>query len=430
MYPEEVAARILADVEEKKQSLRKTANSFFEKNQKISFMKPVVRVITLGVLKNYIFLDYLLETIGGIELRRFRGFKKWLLRVIAYSLTIGRKEARVSRVKKIIEKTGVAPSILELKDVDYEGIRKYLVRTGKLDIAYSFPKWLLNYVKRARVPGLERFLESLLKDPVTWIRVSTHKIKTRELAILLNDIGFYVKEDRDLDDCLEVVKGTRGSLAKTYLYEKGYYVIQDKASILVGHIIDPKGKVVLDVSAGAGLKTTHIIQLGARKVIAQDISERMLLNAIMLARRLGLRGRILFISTDSTEYISLKNLRDIDVVIVDPPCSGIGRFALQPELKLHLTKNKLKSLIRTQYRLLENIIKEASRGLKILYSTCTITVEENENIVKTFEREGYVEILNQKPFIGTRSFIDSRIQKLYPHLHRTQGFTISFMVVV
>ncbi len=428
MYPEEVAARILAYVE-KRRSLRDVATSFFTRNKELEFMKPVVRVITLGVLRNYIFLDYLLDSIG-INVKRYSCLKKWLLRVIAYSLTLGRGKAKISRLKKIVDKTGIPTEVFSLKDIDYENIRSNLVRTGRLHIAYSFPAWLLKYLQRARIPNLESFLKSLLRDPTTWLRVSIHRIKSDNLIVLLRDEGFHVKKDKDLYDCLEVVKGSRGALAKTKLYKLGYYVIQDKASILTGHIVDVYNKNVLDVSAGAGLKTTHLAQLGAARVYAQDISLSMLVNAIELAKRLGLKERILFITTDSSMYMPLRAMDKINVVIIDPPCSGIGRMSLQPELKLHLTKDMLKELVRTQYRIINNIVKRVRRGTKILYSTCTVTVEENEDIVKSFEREGYVELLNQKPFIGSRSFIDTRIQRLYPHIHKTQGFTISLMEVV
>lgn len=433
MLPEEVSARILWRVETSRRSLRDSAMDFFDKYREYSFMKPIVRVLTLNTLRHYIFLDYLLSELG-IGINKYKGCKKWLLRVLAYSLTFGRDYAKKSRVIKIIDKYNLPNNLLDLEKIDHIEIRKNLVKINRLDIAYSFPKWLLNYVMKARIPMLERFLETLLNDPVTWIRVSLHRIRRRDLVKLLNSEGFSVKEDSDLNDCIQVVSGNRGLLAKTRLHELGYFVIQDKASILVSHVlvnsIDNKKILVLDVTSGAGLKSSHIIQLGIERVIAQDISYDVLVNNKILVKRLGFNQKVLLLATDSTYGLPLSAIDNVGAVLIDPPCSGIGRFSLQPELKLHLNKNKIRELIRLQYRLLKTVVSSVKRGVKILYSTCTVTVNENEDLVKLFEREGYVELIKQKPFIGSRSFIDSRIQRLYPHIHRTQGFTIALMETV
>lgn len=285
-------------------------------------------------------------------------------------------------------------------------------------------------LRRARIPRLEEFLEALLKDPIVWLRASIHRIPLKRIVKLLSNEGFKVKSDESLPDCIRVIEGDRGSLAKTRLYELGYYVIQDKASIIVGHVADPKDKIIYDMTSGAGLKTTHFIQLGAKLVIAQDILFKKHEDAMELARRLNLPPKILFVTGDSTLKPPIHDTKVVDIFVIDPPCSGIGRMALQPELKLHLTQDDVKRFVRLQYRLLNTAINSARRGAKILYSTCTLTLEENEDLVMSFEREGYVEIVSQKPFLGSKSYYKPLIQRLYPHIHGTQGFTITLMEVV
>ncbi|RLG84346.1 MAG: RsmB/NOP family class I SAM-dependent RNA methyltransferase [Thermoprotei archaeon] len=428
MYPEIAAAIILNRVEIEKRALRDVAMEFFEEHSSLDYLKPIVRVLTLNTLRNYMFIDYLLEITGYRG--GYRGMKKWLLRIITYELISGKKP-KLSRINKIIDKLSLSSSFVnDIKSLDPESIRRKLVKVNRIDIAYSMPKWIVSLLRKARIPNLEKFLESLLRDPVTWIRASTHRINVDALSKLLSNEGFSVKKDNVLPDCLKVLKGDRGKLAKVKLYELGYYVIQDKASILVGHIVKPEDKVVLDLTCGAGLKTTHFAQLGAKKVIAQDILYNKLVDASNLASRLGLDNKILFIVADSSVFIVHRDVKDVDIFVIDPPCSGIGRMALQPELKIHLTPNDIKRYTRLQYRLLESVIKRARRGAKILYSTCTVTIEENEDLVKFFEKEGFVEILDQKPFIGSKSFYDPRIQRLYPHLHGTQGFTITYMEAI
>jgi len=423
LYPEVAAAIILDLVEKRRTSLRSVALEYFRRHKDIEYLKPVVRVLTLNVLRNYILLDYIAE-IAGLDPRIYRDIKRWLLRILVYEVTHQINKLKKSRVSKIANILKLKNQFINtLKNIDVEGVRRKLIKLNRIDIAYSIPYWMILLFKNARIPYLEKFLETLLHDPNLWIRVSTHKISRIELVKLLKRMGYKVREDSHFFDCIEVIDKRRSLLAKTIYYHKGYYTIQDKSSILIGHVAYPSNKIVLDTTAGAGLKTTHMVQLGALRVIAQDIDFKRLLDAHIHAKRLGLADRIFLINTDSTKKI----FNCPDIVLIDPPCTGLGRLSIQPELKLHLSRRYLNIVRRLQYQLLHNVIKNVRRGTRIIYSTCTVTVEENEDLVKMFEKEGYIEVIRHKPFIGFKSFIDERIQRLYPHLHKTQGFAVTVM---
>ncbi len=424
VYPEVVAAKILHLVDTTRHTLRYIANKYFSKMRHLAYMKPIVRVLTLNTLRHYIFIDHIAD-LAGIELKNKKSIKSWLTRVMIYEVCIAKK-FKNSRIKRLLSKSYISRSSYRvLQNIDAIDIRRKLIRLNKLDIAYSIPRHILNYMFRARVPQMEKLLETLLKDPPVWIRVNTRRINREELLKLLNNEGYEVKPDGLFNELIRVIKGSRGSLAHSRLYKLGYFVIQDKASILVGHIVRRLGNTVVDVTMGSGLKLSHIIQLNAMKAIGQDISYQRLLLARSLFFRLRINPKYIIINSDSSKYIPL-HIRP-EVILIDPPCSSLGRLQLQPEIKLHLTKDSFNKLRRIQYRLLFNIVTKMPRDTIIVYSTCTFTKEENEDLVKTLEDEGYIEVVKHEPFIGMKSPFNPSIQRLYPHLHSTMGFTISVM---
>lgn len=424
VYPEVVAAKILHLVDTTRHTLRYIANKYFSKMRHLAYMKPIVRVLTLNTLRHYIFIDHIAD-LAGIELKNKKSIKSWLTRVMIYEVCIAKK-FKNSRIKRLLSKSYISRSSYRvLQNIDAIDIRRKLIRLNKLDIAYSIPRHILNYMFRARVPQMEKLLETLLKDPPVWIRVNTRRINREELLKLLNNEGYEVKPDGLFNELIRVIKGSRGSLAHSRLYKLGYFVIQDKASILVGHIVRRLGNTVVDVTMGSGLKLSHIIQLNAMKAIGQDISYQRLLLARNLFFRLRINPKYIIINSDSSKYIPL-HIRP-EVILIDPPCSSLGRLQLQPEIKLHLTKDSFNKLRRIQYRLLFNIVTKMPRDTIIVYSTCTFTKEENEDLVKTLEDEGYIEVVKHEPFIGMKSPFNPGIQRLYPHLHSTMGFTISVM---
>ncbi len=427
MYPETVSAKILSSMEKRRISLRRSALEFFNRNPGLSYLKPVVRVLTLNTLRNYMLLDYVIESYTPVEHYRLPSYKKWLLRIIAYEVVIAGRYKR-SRIEKTLSLHGYPYRVYTcLREADIESVKKKLSRIGRDDIVYSIPKHILGIFYKSRIPYLRELLETLLKDPITWIRVVDREYIDKAIEMLKRE-GYSVSRDNSLGDCLRLISGSRGGLRHTMAYRNGYIVVEDKASILVGHIVNSFGGRVLDITCGSGLKLSHILE-DNNVVIGQDTSFDKLLDTLRLINRLCLnKYRVLLINTDSRRYIPRHY--SPDTVLIDPPCSSLGRLALQPEIKLFLDKKILGYLKNLQYRLVYNVVNKLRRGTRIVYTTCTINTGENEDIIKWFEREGYIEVIKHKPFIGSRSPFDPRIQRLYPHIHGTQGFTIASMEIV
>jgi 16S rRNA (cytosine967-C5)-methyltransferase len=420
VLPEEVAAVVLADAVYYRTSLRSIASDFFAQNPELEYMKPFVRYVTLRVARNFMLLDKALEWLGYGPPSHSR---KWMLaRVLAYEAMFGKLKR--SRLDRLAPKAGLKPDdVVKLRDVRPRDLVKGVGGLDRLSILYSFPRWMLEELAEAKVPELPRLLEALNQDPTRWIRVAPGVDRER-LASSLKEQGVVIEWDRDLPDVGMVVEGA-SKATRTREYAEGVYVLQDKASALVSHVARPEGRVAVDVTGGGAVKATHMAWLGARYVVASDVKASRLREALRNRDRLNV-GHLLDVAQADGRQ---PPLRGVDVILVDPPCTDIGRLQYEPEIKMWLTRGDLKFYRRLQVKLLEAAVEAARPGTVIVYSVCTLTRSETIWVLRRLlEGRHDVELTRPEPVLGEEPAQVRGSQRLYPHVHRTQGFFIAKMV--
>ncbi len=420
MLPEEVAAIVLADAVYYRTSLRTVASDFFAQNPELEYMKPFIRYVTLRVARNFMLLDRALEWLGYGPPSHSR---RWMLaRILAYEAMFGK--VKKSRLEKLAPRAGVKPEdILRLRDVRPRDLVKGVGGLDRLSILYSFPRWILEELVEARVPELPKLLEALNQDPVRWIRVKPGVNRSR-LARSLREQGVVVEWDSDLPDVARIVEGASNA-TRTREYAEGIYVLQDKASALVSHVASPEGLVAVDTTAGGAVKASHMAWLGARYVVAGDVKASRLREALRNRDRLGVGHLLDIVQADGRS----PPLRGANVILVDPPCTDIGRLQYEPEVKMWLTRGDVKYYRRLQLRLLEAAVESAGPRTTIVYSVCTLTRSETVWVLRRLlESRRDVELVEAKPVIGEQPPQLKGAQRLYPHIHMTQGFFIAKLV--
>ncbi|MDU2158941.1 16S rRNA (cytosine(967)-C(5))-methyltransferase RsmB, partial [Clostridium sp.] len=187
------------------------------------------------------------------------------------------------------------------------------------------------------------------------------------------------------------------------LFKEGLITVQDESAMLVAPLLDLKeGDKVLDLCAAPGGKTTHIAELLANsgEVLAFDLHENKLSLIEENAKRLGLNN-IVCKAMDATklnsDYISYG-----DKVLIDVPCSGLGIIRKKPEIKWNKTRQQLKDLVPIQREIMENAWQYLKPGGTLVYSTCTLNKEENEENLKWFlSKHNDAEI--EKIYIGNNN---------------------------
>ncbi|MFW5852613.1 MAG: RsmB/NOP family class I SAM-dependent RNA methyltransferase [Nanoarchaeota archaeon] len=199
------------------------------------------------------------------------------------------------------------------------------------------------------------------------------------------------------------------SLGSTAEYLLGYYYIQEAASQAASEALNPKkGEVVLDMCASPGSKTTHIAQLmeNKGKIIALDNNERRLYALRNNIERVGAKNTIIF--NKDARYTSDLGIT-FDKVLLDAPCSG--NFTLEEDWFDKRTLEDIKANSKVQRQLLEEAVSVLKDKGTMVYSTCSLEPEENEEIIAWGEDKLGIKVVSQKRY--------------WPDEHGTQGFFIA-----
>lgn len=254
----------------------------------------------------------------------------------------------------------------------------------KISIETSHPLWLAK--KWAAFYG-EETAESICragneKHPV-FIRTQTIRISPDELASRLAGEDFEVNADLVFPGYLMVPKGN--GLFETDAFREGLFTVQDPSAGMASELLAPHtGESVVDLCAAPGGKSTHCAEImnDCGSVVAVDRHVRRLGLVRETARRLGLTS-ITCIQSDARTYGNGGNIQ-YDRVLLDAPCSGTGVFSKRLDMRWHLCEEDIKRLVSVQRDLLNSAVHLVKPGGVLVYSTCSLEPEENEDNVAWF----------------------------------------------
>ena len=302
-----------------------------------------------------------------------------------------------------------------------------LTDVQRLAYTHFHPVWYVDILyNRFGINETEDLLRYV--DYPSYLRVNTLKAEPEAINVLLDSRFGLVKEPL-LDNTYKVLD--KDGLTDSQFYRDGLFIIQDKASIAVGAIVNPKpGEVVLDVCAAPGVKTSHMAQLmeNQGQILSIDYNLRRLKSWETLMSRLGVTIAKP-IHGDASSPDILTHI-DADVVVIDPPCTGSGTFHKDPSGKWRLTPRSIDRMAALQRRIIGNMSRYVKPGGTLVYSTCSITLDENEGVVNWFlGRNSDFDIVDAKPLIGSPGLDGlDKAQRMYPHVHGCNGFFIAKLV--
>jgi len=183
-----------------------------------------------------------------------------------------------------------------------------------------------------------------------------------------------------------IVLESAGSVESLPGFAEGLFQIQGESSQLIAYLLAPEPRErILDACAAPGGKTCHIAELmnDSGTVIAFDASVRGVERIRANAGRLNLQS-IEAIQADVTQALSDALCLPYDRVLVDAPCSGLGTLRAHPEIKWRRQEHDIERLSRLQMKILQGAARHLKPGGTLVYSTCTLTREENDSIVELF----------------------------------------------
>jgi len=286
-----------------------------------------------------------------------------------------------------------------------------------------FVKYCFNLLDRSDAIA---FLEGNVNPPPTCIRLNTLKASEEAILEKLAAEGVKLEKIEPLKHAYKLV-GAKQPLTDAASFREGLFYIQDKASCFAAEAADPKpAMTVLDVCAAPGAKTTYLAQLMQNRgsICSVDYSIRRMQAWRREMARMGVKIAEPFLA-DSC--VSLPFMLEADVVVLDPPCTSTGVFAKQPSAKWRLTSRSIDKMVEVQWQMIDNCAERVKAGGVLTYSTCSITVEENEMIIERFLKQhpefALAEINPKLGVSGLRGL--DKCQRLYPHIHESSGFFIA-----
>ncbi len=263
-----------------------------------------------------------------------------------------------------------------------------LDKIGRLSAEYSAPIWLCK--KWCSEYGDEKtetaLRESLGGTPI-YARVNTTKTTPEELLSTLAEEGITAMLIEDIPDCIKI-----NSVAPqaTKAYKKGLFHVQDISSQLCARAVGAqKGERVLDVCSAPGGKTFTVAQLmeNEGEIVACDLHPKRAGLVKSGAERLGL-SIVRAKANDATVFD--EKLGTFDRVLCDVPCSGLGVIRRKPEIRFK-DPGEISTLPKVQYKIASTSAGYLKEGGTMIYSTCTLSKEENEQVVKRLlEEDGLV----------------------------------------
>jgi 16S rRNA (cytosine967-C5)-methyltransferase len=297
----------------------------------------------------------------------------------------------------------------------------------KIGLQTFHPTWFVKYI--TSLFGLKEavaFLEGSLNPPQTCVRLNTLRASHEEILERLASEGVELEKIEPLKYAYKI-SSAKKPLASTASFQEGLFYIQDRASCFAAEAADPKpNTTVLDVCAAPGAKTTYLAQLmrNQGRLYSIDYSIRRMRVWSREVCRMGLRIAEPVIADASAP---LPLLIEADVVVLDPPCTSTGAFGKFPSAKWRLTPRSIGKMAEVQWRMINNCAEKVKTGGVLAYSTCSVTVEENEMIIERFlEAHPEFSLTEIKPEFGLPGLRGmEKCRRLYPQIHESNGFFVA-----
>ncbi len=268
---------------------------------------------------------------------------------------------------------------------------------------------------------LEKYKAYVASPFVQYVRIPGSSDEQRGIVNKLLGYNIELSKVENVPNAYSVLAGT-DVIGKTLEHALGKYYIQSLSSMIPPLVLNPTSEdTIIDMCAAPGSKATQLAEMmgnsgtlyvnepsiGRTKALAHNMDKLNILNAGMI--------------TSKGELISKHFDNYFDKVLIDAPCTGLGVIQKKQEVSNWWTENHVAALSETQFKLLVSGIKSAKVGAEILYSTCTLTLEENEIVIEKMLDKYPVELMDiELPVKSHNGFTKYGERELNPELAKTR----------
>ncbi|WP_294901455.1 16S rRNA (cytosine(967)-C(5))-methyltransferase RsmB [uncultured Eubacterium sp.] len=383
--------------------------------------------LSQGTIERMIELDAIINQFSKTKVKKMKPVIAAILRSGVYQLkymdSVPDSAACNEAVKLTVKRgfgglkgfvNGVMRNIARnMEQIRYPDARKEPV--SYLSVKYSVPEWLVQrFTAQYGAEACEKSLAAYLMPHPTSVQVDTHRISMDEIMDSLEKQGVTVTRNPQVERAL-FLSGYE-ALDEIEEFENGLLYVQDTASMLAVELAAPRpGDTVIDVCAAPGGKSVYAARMiGAEgHVEARDLTDykvEMIEDNIDRCQLSNMTAKV----WDARVFDEAAEEK-ADVIIADLPCSGLGVIGTKTDIKYNASEEKIAELAALQQEILDVVCRYVRPEGTLLYSTCTMTKEENEDNVQKFleSHEGFeLEQMRQYfPYEGCDGFFMAKMRR-------------------
>ncbi len=366
-------------------------------NQAEQREKDFCSELVYGVSRRLLKIDFILGRLLSRPLNSLKTPVKNILRIAIYQLL---------QLPEIPEYAVVNTAVAETKSTKYSGLaglvngvlRNYLRNSKKivlpslktepvqyLSLEYSHPSWLVQrWLDRFGFEITELILKNNNESPPLTVRINQHLADCEKFKKELTDHGIHWLPGRFLKEAV-ILRDLPCALPELSQFQEGKIFVQDESSMLVARLLAPcPGETIIDLCAAPGGKSTHMAELtgDCSQIISIDDHPHKINLIKENASRLKLESIEPVLGDARKVFVGEQ--RQVDAVLVDAPCSGTGVLRRRVDARYRRKQEDIKDLAALQREILEQAARLVRPGGRLVYSTCTLEPEENQEQIKWF----------------------------------------------
>ena len=349
--------------------------------------------IVYGTISWRLTIDEVIQKYSKIKIKKMSPWILNILRMSIYQILFLDKVPRSAAVNEgvnLAKRYGHRASsnfvnaiLRKVEKNDYDILFEIENDRERISKTTSMPEWIVEeLLKQNTLEKVEQICRVSNLKPKLCIRVNTLKINSEMLIKELQKQKIKV-EKGEIDDFL-FLEGAK-NFEELKCFQQGWFTVQDEMAGYIPKILNPQPKDrVLDACSSPGGKTTYMAEQmnNEGEIRAWDLHEHRVKLVDMTAKRLGIN----IIQTevkDATIYEE-KYEQYFDKVLLDVPCLGIGVLKRKPDIKWRRKKGDIVEISYVQEQILQNCSKYVRLGGELVYSTCSILKQENEEVINKF----------------------------------------------
>lgn len=402
----EIALKALYKIEKEDAYSNIALNQVLKENKNIDERDVgLISELVYGTITWKLTLDEIIKKYSNIKLKKISIWILNILRMGIYQIIFLDKIPKSAAVNESVNlakryghksSSNFVNAILRKVSVsDYNELEEIKDDKERISKTTSMPMWIIEeLLKQKDIKEVEEICKNSNLKPSTTIRINKLKTNKKDFEEKLKERKIEYLEG-SLEDFL-ILKRVK-NIENIDLFKEGFFTVQDEGAGFIVEVLDPKeGEHVLDACSSPGGKTTYISEKmkNKGKIEAWDIHEHRVKLVQNTAERLGvniIEAKI----QDATEF-NENLVETFDKILLDVPCLGLGVIKRKPDIKWKRKKEDIEEITKIQKAILNNCSKYLKKNGELVYSTCSILKEENEDIIKEFlEKNSQFDFCNQ-----------------------------------